>query len=311
MKKRLISAFVGCLLLVLSPLLVGCGGNANALSSSNLNGVWHIGGTTTAVTITVLTDQDGILSGTFSGGFAGTWSVEDGNMTASINGTRAVFSPDASNSNPTPTQLDAMVIRLQQMLTANGYAGATVAREGALQIKIEIPGIYDADDLFDAISTPAQLSMNPAGSSDIVYFTNDDIRSAEYTQLAIASYGTVLNFTTAGGDKFWNLLNEAQVGGTIEIWAGDRGNQANLVASPTIAAIWPEMKQSVTIFSATREIAQTLRTRIESGLFEVILQQEEISPTSIALTSGELSNNGRTLSLSSATANLTLVRPPA
>jgi len=312
MKKRATSFFVICLMLVLLPILVACGGNANALSANNLKGAWRIQGTTTAVTINVLANQDGVLSGTFSGGLTGAWSVEDDNMTTSIDGIRAVFSPNASsNPNPTTAQLDVTVTRLQQMLDARGYVGATVTRQELRDIKIEMLGTDTATSFFDAIGTPVQLSMNMVGADDheVIHFTNDDIQSVGYTQQTPTQHGTVLNFTTAGGDKFLQLINTVGIDKTIEIWAGDRNNPHNLISSPVVTEISPNMKESITIPSATRDIAQELRTRIEGGLLEVILQPDEIYLISITLDSGVLSNKGRTLSLSGPTTSITLVRP--
>jgi protein-export SecD/SecF family membrane protein len=195
-------------------------------------------------------------------------------------GVLAVFDPADSNPNPTGQELDATVTRLQRMLSDRGHFDTTVTRQGTRQIRIEMPGTDDIDAIFDAIGTPAELSMSLPGAADheVIRFKTEDIRSVEYRQQSLTEHGTVLNFTSQGGEKFWQLLNDAGQGGTIQIWAGPRtDDERHLISSPTVNEIAPGMRQSTVITSPSRESAQDLKTRIESGLFEVILSPAETS----------------------------------
>jgi len=208
-------------------------------------------------------------------------------------GVLAVFEPDPelNEKEPTAAQIDATVTRLQRMLADRGHFDTTVTREGTNRIRIEMPGTDDTDAIFEAIGTPAVLSMNLPGKDaehEIVYFTDKDIRSVEYRQQSLTEHGTVLNFTTQGGNKFWDLLNEAGQGGTIEIWAGNRNSQNNLVSSPTVNEVAPGMRQSTVITSSSRDSAQHLKTRIESGLFEVFLTDLETSVIPATLGAGAM-----------------------
>jgi len=203
-------------------------------------------------------------------------------------GVLAVFDPAPVNPNPTGSQLDATVTRLQRMLSDRGHFDTTVTRQGTRQIRIEMPGTDDIDAIFDAIGTPARLSMNVEGSTEIVNFTNEHIRSVEYRQQTLTEHGTVLNFTSSGGDLFWKLLNEAGEGNRIEIWTGDRGSGRYPVSSPVVNEIAPGMRQSTVITSGSRESAQELRTQIESGLFEVILSPAETSTIPATLGAGAM-----------------------
>jgi len=205
-------------------------------------------------------------------------------------GVLAVFEPEAG-VNPTGPQLDATVTRLERMLSDRGHYDTTVTRQGSRQIRIEMPGTDDIQAIFDAIGTPAHLSMSlsDAVGSEQISFGTEDIRSVEYRQQTHTEHGTVLNFTTQGGDKFYDLLNEAGQGNRIYIWSGPiTQDRRNFVSSPTINEIAPGMRQSTVITSQSRESAQELRTQIESGLFEVILGPAETSNISATLGAGAM-----------------------
>ena len=74
------------------------------------------------------------------------------------------------------TQMDATVTIMINRLTAEGYTEATVTRQGADRIRIEIPDVQDPNEILTIVGTPAHLTfVDPNGE---IILEGDDVKEA-------------------------------------------------------------------------------------------------------------------------------------
>lgn len=195
----------------------------------------------------------------------------------------AVFT--AEEANPSSAQMDATVRRLERMLSDRGHFDTTVTRQGTRQIRIEMPGATDSQAIFDAIGTPAKLEMRVKGNT-IPFITGEHIRKVEtYQDPQSYEHGVKLTFTTAGGDLFRGEVSKAEIGVTeIEILLNDK-----VEISPVIQSL-DAGKDNTTVITGgySQDQAKDMKTRIESGLFEVTLANAETSRIDATLGRGAL-----------------------
>src|SRR5699024_7804651 len=110
--------------------------------------------------------------------------------------------------------IDATVARLESVIGGE-YSEAIITRQGASEIRIEVPSVTNSDDIFDLIGDPTPLYMTLTdGSLDEqsdVYITGSDIENV-YVSFQNSNYGVVINFTNEGRTKFSQLTNSAANG---------------------------------------------------------------------------------------------------
>ena len=74
------------------------------------------------------------------------------------------------------TQMDATVTIMINRLTAEGYTEATVTRQGADRIRIELPDVQDPNEILTIVGTPAHLTfVDPNGE---IILEGDDVKQA-------------------------------------------------------------------------------------------------------------------------------------
>lgn len=90
-------------------------------------------------------------------------------------GIYAVYQGDTS-AEDFDTQMDATVTIMINRLTAEGYTEATVTRQGADRIRIEIPDVQDPNEILTIVGTPAHLTfVDPNGN---IILEGDDVKEA-------------------------------------------------------------------------------------------------------------------------------------
>ncbi|MBR3505203.1 MAG: protein translocase subunit SecD [Clostridia bacterium] len=90
-------------------------------------------------------------------------------------GIYAVYQGDTS-AEDFDTQMDATVTIMINRLTAEGYTEATVTRQGADRIRIEIPDVQDPNEILTIVGTPAHLTfVDPNGE---IILEGDDVKQA-------------------------------------------------------------------------------------------------------------------------------------
>ena len=199
-------------------------------------------------------------------------------------GVLAVFDTEGD---PTPSQIDATAQRLEKLLNNQGYVEATVVRQGT-KIRVEVPGMQDANDIFTAIGTPADLTMrraNSDGTDGPTFLTGEHIKSVEYYQDQDYKHGIKLTFTDRGGNLFRDEIQAAEVNVTkIRIYIGDE-----MVSEPVVSSKDAGLDNTTVITGNFDEkSAKSFRLQIESGLYEAKLTPAETSNIPATLGKGAL-----------------------
>jgi preprotein translocase subunit SecD len=197
-------------------------------------------------------------------------------------GVLAVFEAEG---NPSSSDMNATVKRLERMLSDRGHFDTTVVAQGNRHIRIEMPGTDDTQAVFDAIGTPAKLEMRIEGE-DEPFLWGEHIRRVDYYQdPQTFEHGVKITFTTTGGDLFRQVVRNATIDVTkIEILLNGK-----VEISPTIGSSDAGRDNTTVITGGyTRERAMAMKTEIESGLFEVTLKPAEVSRILATLGAGAM-----------------------
>jgi|GEM_PF-222769 len=218
--------------------------------------------------------------------YIGFFGAIEGKMGIDLKGgVLAVFDTEG---NPTPSQIDATANRIESLLYGQGFVEATVVRQGT-KIRVEVPGMQDTNDIFTAIGTPASLEMRRDDGS--VILKGDSIQSVEYYQdPQTMQNGVKLIFTSSGGNLFRNEISNATIGTTkIHIWLIQGENNESEISAPVIQSADAGLDNTTVITGAyTKQQAQDLQLRIESGLYAAKLTPAETSIIPPTLGSGAI-----------------------
>lgn len=126
-----------------------------------------------------------------------------------------------SGTNDLDSAIESTVTRLEDMLLEEGYSEATVVRQGANRIRIEVPSLTDTDDLFDIIGKPASLYITLAKDlniNDTESYTGQMLDGGEIKDVYVSyndqdsQYGVVINFNSTGAQKFKEITKAAAEG---------------------------------------------------------------------------------------------------
>jgi len=190
---------------------------------------------------------------------------------------------------PTSTEIDATVRRIENALTSRGLVESNVIRQGS-KIRIEAPGLKDTDEIFDAIGAPAILDFRDE-QGNICVEAQDIRRVAVYQDSKTLEYGVLLTFTSEGGSKFRKMIQAAteytyiHMNNSTEPWSTIRVADRNAGANnTTVITLGTRADGS----RPTRVDAERFKLEIESGLYEVKLIQAELSIVQQTLGEGAL-----------------------
>ncbi|MCI5721654.1 MAG: protein translocase subunit SecD [Firmicutes bacterium] len=104
---------------------------------------------------------------------------------------------------------------LNNRVNAMGISEATVSIEGTDRLRVEMPGVDNAEEAIQQIGQTAQLSFLLADGS--VVLTGEDVKDAGIdTDTEHGGYKINLEFTSAGADKFTEGTRMAS-SGTVEV----------------------------------------------------------------------------------------------
>ena len=191
-----------------------------------------------------------------------------------------------SNTQNLDNAIDATITRLRAVITEE-YSEATITRQGATRIRIEVPSVTNSDEIFNMIGDPTPLYMTLSESKtaearilgtdiedvQVSYQKNDD---GEY------QYGVVLKFTGEGKEKFASLTADAASGDQkIYIYLGEIDDSADLRLTCE-----QKIVGGSTFISGsfdTYQDAQNYALQIMSGTFNVKLDLLESSVISATL----------------------------
>ena len=168
---------------------------------------------------------------------------------------------EAGKPNPTNSEMTAAISLIQRRLDNKNYTEAQVGQQGANQIRVDIPGVADAEQAVQQIGATAMLYF--VDSSGAVLLTGADVASAkattqQTTQGAAAEYVVALEFTSDGAAKF-ATATQNNIGKQISIYLDQ-----DLLSSPTVNTAITDGR-GVIQGSFTAQSARDLATSISEG----------------------------------------------
>ncbi len=174
--------------------------------------------------------------------------------------------------------LNGSISILRNRLDTKGYTEATIQRVGDDQIRIEIPAVEDAEEVFDIIGKTAQLEFRDANGE--VILTGDLVKKAYVTLNQDNQYAVGLEFNKEGTQKFADATQAAlSSNAAIGIYVDDE-----LLTQPTVSAHITDGK-AIIEGEYTYDSAYDLAMQINSGALKLPLITVE--PRVISSTLGE------------------------
>lgn len=141
---------------------------------------------------------------------------------------------------------------MNQRVNAMGISEATVSLEGDKRLRVEMPGVENADEAIKTIGTTAQLRFLLADGTEIM--TGDDVADAGIdTDSEHGGYKIVLQFTSEGSKKFAEATAKA-ASGTVKSTMNDVQSNAVAIMLDNKVLTAPTVKDTIT--STSCEITQ-------------------------------------------------------
>jgi protein-export membrane protein SecD len=227
-----------------------------------------------------------------------------GKMGIDLNGgVLAVFDVTADDgSKDLGKEVDATMRRIEDMLSAKNYTEATVMKQGTYpnyKIRIEVPGMDNTEEIFEAIGTPANIQFTAPVSSAVS--SGSDIGSnvpfldgkglAKVEVVADGTgYAIKLTFTAEGKAEFRKQVTEGGTNGGnaggmyLPIYSNGKAISSPQITSTDVDKLGSDGTVLIT-GDYTKESADNFALQIESGLYSVKLSASETSI--IPATAGE------------------------
>ena len=194
-----------------------------------------------------------------------------------VGGIYAVYeAADDEDTADMDQRMEGTRARLQAMLVRMGFVEATVVREGARRLRVEVPDVDDPQEIFNIIGRPARLEFRIAGET---MMEGDFVRSARPINNYDGQPAVALELTPAGGTRFYEITRDNR-GANMDIVV-IVGEDEEVVSSPTINDPIPGGNAIITGM-ASFDAARNLADQIMSGTFAVqltLLQSDVVSPT--------------------------------
>ena len=166
---------------------------------------------------------------------------------------------------------------LNNRVNAMGISEATVSLEGNDRLRVEMPGVEDAQEAIDQIGQTAQLRFLLADGSEVL--TGDDVKDARIdTDTQNGGYKIVLEFSSEGTDKFAEGTRKASSG---EVSVADEFADAGVEANSVVIMLDDEIVTA----PVARETIDSDSCEITSGGG---YSQEEASTTAALIRGGAL-----------------------
>lgn len=168
---------------------------------------------------------------------------------------------EADKETVSDEEMAAAISLLQGRLDWNGWSEAEAAREGTKRIRVQIPGVEDAEEAIQEIGQTAQLVF--ADEDGNVVLTGDMVKNASKQVGATSKNGpsvpyVSLEFNDEGKERFAQATSD-NIGKTIMIIM-----DASVISAPTVQAAITDGKAIIT-GNFTGESAENLAALIRAG----------------------------------------------
>jgi len=195
-------------------------------------------------------------------------------------GVYVVMEADTNKSGAELKQLmeqtrEVMNNRVNQM----GISEATVSLEGTNRLRIEMPGVKDAQEAIDKIGQTAKLKFELADGTEVL--TGKDVKTATIdTDSENGGYKINLTFTANGAKKFADATTKASSGQVTSTISGASNNSIvimlddDMVTAPTVAQTIDSTDCEITSNGGfSKEEASTTAALIRGGALPVSLHE--------------------------------------
>lgn len=168
---------------------------------------------------------------------------------------------EADKEAPTTQEMDTAIALIQDRLDRKGYTEAEAAKQGNNRIRVDIPGVGDADQAIKEIGQTAQLKFTTEDGKVVV--SGDQIKDASkqvgsMSENSPAQPYIALEFTEDGKEAFAEATRN-NIGKTISIMLDE-----SVISSPVVnSAI--EDGSAVITGNFTPESAEELAALIRAG----------------------------------------------
>lgn len=183
---------------------------------------------------------------------------------------------------------------LENRVNAMGISEASVSIEGSTRVRVEMPGVDDAQAAIDQIGKTAQLKLFLADGTEVM--SGNDITDSSFTtDTQNGGYKITIDFSSKGSDKFSAATEKAAAG---NIKAKLKDEDGNLVSNTAIVIKLDD--EVVSAPSVSEKITSRSCEITRSGGFS----EDEASSTSALIRGGALPATLKEISSSVETATI-------
>ena len=191
---------------------------------------------------------------------------------------------EAQVENPTEDQMDTVASMLRTRLDGLGYSEATVTRQGAKKVRIEIPSVSDPTKAAETLGSVAELKFVDYQGNEILKGSDVKNAAAEYgatSEMGASGHYVSLEFTDEGAKKFSEATGTAA--------ALPEGQNVIGIMMDEVVISMPRVQQKITDTTCvitgdfTAEEAKALASNIKSGQLPFSLAQAELRSISATL----------------------------
>lgn len=198
----------------------------------------------------------------------------------------------AQTEEPTEDEMDTVVSMLRTRLDNQGYTEATLTKQGADKVRVELPDVQDAQQAVETLGATAQLVFTDPAGQEVMTGKEVKNATAEFGQteqgMSKNSYYISLELTDEGRDKF------AEATGRLASQPSGQNFIAIMMDNQPISM--PRVQERIDSNSCvitgefTAEEAKALAANIKSGQLPFSLEQVEVRTVSATLGDEALGN---------------------
>lgn len=189
---------------------------------------------------------------------------------------------EVDGDTPSSEELSNAVTIIQKRVENNGWLEATVAKEGDRKIRVEIPGVSDADEAKEQLGQTAQLNFTDQDGNVLV-----DGKNVDDAKVAVGegnNYIVSLQFNSEGSEQFYQAT-AANVGKPLYIVMDDQ-----IISYPTVNQAISGGSAQIT-GNFTKDEAENLAALIKSGSLPIKLKVASSSNVGATLGANSLSTS--------------------
>jgi protein-export SecD/SecF family membrane protein len=168
---------------------------------------------------------------------------------------------------PNSTEMNAAISLIRRRLDAKNYTEAEVGQQTGNQIRVDIPGVDDAEEAVNEIGATAQLAFKDGDGNTLLTGADvsDATRQVDSSNGGAGQYVVALTFTSDGAKKFADATAN-NVGKPIYIFL-----DSDMISQPTVNQAITDGK-AVIEGNFTAQSAEELARTIREGSLPFSLQ---------------------------------------